>query len=154
MYMVVLCCSSKGYPHMFQAFRERFWACHLTPVHSCPSWWTSDHWCCVRMMPWPSQPLEKYSPTCYWTEVRPLGFGWKPAGLLGILVHNVSVNTAILDLLDWTTAFFDRRRHISALKFAWGLFVWTAFSAWMFFLWQMMILPSPLSSCLHTVVTQ
>lgn len=55
-----------------QAFRERFWACHLTPVHSSPSWWPWDHWCCVRMMPWPSQPLEKYSPTCSWTGVRPL----------------------------------------------------------------------------------
>lgn len=62
----------KRYPHLFQAFRDRFWACHLTPVHSSPSWWPWDHWCCVRMIPWPSQPLEKYSPTFYWTEARPL----------------------------------------------------------------------------------
>lgn len=69
---VLFCVVTMKLSHMLQAFRERFWACRLTPVHSSPSWWPWDHWCCVGMMPWPSQPLEKYSPTCYWTEVRPL----------------------------------------------------------------------------------
>lgn len=51
---VLLFCVTMKISPMFQAFRERFWACHLTPVHSSPSWWPWDHWCCVRMMPWPS----------------------------------------------------------------------------------------------------